>query len=827
MARTTANGGSPNGTTPASTTASAPLSRLSPEVNRIISPSTDSYQLQNGSTYGVANGVENQSPHPSTPTKRPWARKTALSSAGGSGRRIQTGNEDDFSLGDVPKPGGFENAVSNGNGLPLQAQTKSSAGDAAHLAEDAQMTDVHEAIINVHPPAEDQQQPQEPKGAPEPVATPRKRGRPRTRFDDDATKTTPKRQRADPFSTPTKATPSRATPGTGRGRARPRMTETPSTRRTMADRSARKKTTRALIDRMVAEDVEDEDEEMLGAAILGADYDDDTEEEDGVSIGRGITEPAAQANGDGGLAPIPEGALEEAVEEPEEPEGPVAPTPRKRGRPPKNAAKQGGASVSRPKLAKAPPTPVDPNAPPKRGRGRPRKTDTTAPGATATPAVRELEAPRDQPAHEHFFFHNRSGAAGKTSNNTLAALRPLTYEEYFRLRDGGPDSDITGSSRHETQITYLEDLHAQSFPQWAFELSQGYSVCLYGYGSKQRVLRAFAKSLHKSIRDHQKHKIVMANASPASATVAEAAATSGAAAAGGAGGGGAPASASAAASTLRDILLVVAAAASNFKSKDGPPKLPTGAAAAEKTLLSMLDQAASSLSTTTITLLINGIDSPSLRRPAAQATLARLAAHPSIQLLCAADTPGFALMWDGAARSQHNFVFHDATTFRPLAGLDTVDEVHVLLGRRVRRVGGKDGAAFVLRSLPENARNLFQLLIGEVLAADDGSGGGGGRRGHGGDDGDGDDEYDNYDGYDNEREGGEDNAESVALEYRMLYNKAVEEFICSSEMSFRTLLKEFHDHQMVTSRKDAFGTEMLSLPFRHDELEGLLEELAS
>ena len=703
---------------------------------------------------------------------------------------MQPENEDDFSLGDVPKPGASEKAVSNGIDLPQQSWTESSVGVAVRLAEDTQMADVNKATINVHPPSEDQQQPQEPKEASEPVATPRKRGLLRTRFDDDATKTTPKRQRADPFSTPTKATPSRATPGTGRGRGRPRMAETPSTRRTMADRSARKKTTRALIDRMVAEDNEDEDEEMLGAAILGADYDDDTEEEDGASMGHGITEPAALANGEGGLAPIPEAAPEEASEALEEP---VAPTPRKRGRPPKNAAKQGGASVNRPKPAKALPTPVDPNAPPKRGRGRPRKTDATAPGATATPAVRELEAPRDQPAHEHYFFHNRSGAAGKTSNNTMAALRPLTYDEYFRLRDGGPDSDITGCSRHETQITYLEDLHAQSFPQWAFELSQGYSVCLYGYGSKQRVLRAFAKSLHKSIRDHQKHRIVMANASPASATVAEAAATSGAAAAGGAaGGGGAPASASAAASTLRDILLVVAAAASNFKGKDGLPKLPTGAAAAEKTLLSMLDQAAASLSTTTITLIINGVDSPSLRRPAAQATLARLAAHPSIQLLCAVDTPGFALMWDGAARSQHNFVFHDATTFRPLAGLDTVDEVHVLLGRRVRRVGGKDGAAFVLRSLPENARNLFQLLIGEVLAADDGSGGGGGgRRGHGGDDGDGDDEYDNDDGYDNEREGGEDNAESVALEYRMLYNKAVEEFICSSEMSFRTLLKEF------------------------------------
>jgi origin recognition complex subunit 2 len=53
----------------------------------------------------------------------------------------------------------------------------------------------------------------------------------------------------------------------------------------------------------------------------------------------------------------------------------------------------------------------------------------------------------------------------------------------------------------------------------------------------------------------------------------------------------------------------------------------------------------------------------------------------------------------------------------------------------------------------------------------------------------------------------------------------VEEFVCSSEVNFRTLLKEFHDHQMVESRKDAMGTERLSVPFRREELESMLEEL--
>lgn len=37
----------------------------------------------------------------------------------------------------------------------------------------------------------------------------------------------------------------------------------------------------------------------------------------------------------------------------------------------------------------------------------------------------------------------------------------------------------------------------------------------------------------------------------------------------------------------------------------------------------------------------------------------------------------------------------------------------------------------------------------------------------------------------------------------------------------------FHDHQIITSHKDSIGTEYLSLPFRKEELESILEELMS
>jgi origin recognition complex subunit 2 len=106
-----------------------------------------------------------------------------------------------------------------------------------------------------------------------------------------------------------------------------------------------------------------------------------------------------------------------------------------------------------------------------------------------------------------------------------------------------------------------------------------------------------------------------------------------------------------------------------------------------------------------------------------------------------------------------------------------VDGVHELLGRSGRRVGGKEGVSFVLKSLPENAKNLFRVLIGEQLAAMDSSSGALTQ--------DFDDDDDDDLPRTNNFMGNE-----VGVEYRVLYQKAVEEFICSNEMNFRTLLKE-------------------------------------
>lgn len=353
-------------------------------------------------------------------------------------------------------------------------------------------------------------------------------------------------------------------------------------------------------------------------------------------------------------------------------------------------------------------------ATPSKKRGRPKGAVRQR---SPSPVVQDL------PPHEQYFVQNRPGRA-KTSNNTLANLKLLDHEEYFTISRRLQDS-------HEVQIAELEAMHKACFPQWQFELSQQFNICTYGWGSKRTLLMKFAEHIYNGQTDHEKHKIVVINGYVQTLTI-------------------------------RDVFNTVASAVAE-------PGTKLGSQPAEMLdrLITLIEEDSSKQ----ITLIINSIDRAPLRRQAAQTLLARLSAHPQIQLIASADHPQFPLLWDNSLRSTFNFIFHECATFKPYtAEADVVDEVHELLGRSGRRVGGKDGVIFVLKSLPVNATNLFKILIAEQLAgmSED--------AGHGGDDEDGQNE--------------QVRKSDEGVEYRSLYQKAVEEFICSNDMGFRSLLKE-------------------------------------
>jgi origin recognition complex subunit 2 len=390
-------------------------------------------------------------------------------------------------------------------------------------------------------------------------------------------------------------------------------------------------------------------------------------------------------------------------------------------------------------------TAVVPETPSKRKRGRPRKVKEKEDSPPST----------NMPPYERYFWDNRTGA-GKTSNNLFAPGMLLDHDRFFEERDKYRDG-------HTSQQRFLVELHESAFEQWAFELKNDFNLCLYGYGSKKALIESFAEFIHETLQPHPPSIIVINGYAPNL--------------------------------TLLDILTTIASTL--FPAHIKLPSTVT-------TLLPLILETLSKNSPKhPLHLLVNSIDAPPLRRPIAQSTLATLATHPSLRLLATADSPNFLLLWDAPLRSRFRFLFHDCTTFAPLDAevVDAIDAVATLLGKKSSRIGGKEGITFVLRSLPENARHLFRILVAELVAAGIGAAEG-------------------------EEEGDAPATSATAgIEYRVLYHKAREELVCSTEHQLRTLLKEFYDHQMVESRRDALGTERLIVPFKQEELESLLEDL--
>ena len=402
--------------------------------------------------------------------------------------------------------------------------------------------------------------------------------------------------------------------------------------------------------------------------------------------------------------------------------------------------------------------PVVAETPSKKSRGRPKGSKNRR---SPTPEG-------DIAPEERYFFQNRSGPP-HVSNNTLASLKLLTHDEYYeKLRKY--------SDHHDPEKRYLMKLHTRSFLQWHFELSEGFNICLYGWGSKRQLVNTFAEWLYP--RHSPPPTILVVN-------------------------GYTP---------KLNIRTVLGTLIKAVLGDDAPTRV---VGQPNEVLDSLLSHLTSHPPVSPVTVMINSIDAASLRRPATQSLLGKLAGHTGVNVVATADTPSFPLMWNTTLRDQFNFVFHDCTTYAPYdVELSVVDDVHDLLGRKGRRIGGKEGVAFVLKSLPENARSLYRVLLTEILAifADEME----------------DERIKQY-----EEEGeelatpkrGRESDGQTSIDLRLLYQKASEEFICSSEMNFRTLLKEFHDHEMIVSRRDASGTEVLGVPLGREDMEGVLEDL--
>ncbi|KAK9845335.1 hypothetical protein WJX81_003690 [Elliptochloris bilobata] len=241
------------------------------------------------------------------------------------------------------------------------------------------------------------------------------------------------------------------------------------------------------------------------------------------------------------------------------------------------------------------------------------------------------------------------------------------------LHDDVPDVEHPRRALASLPVKHVNDKAAlmaeyeQCFPKWRFQLREGFSLLLYGFGSKRVLLERFA------VDELLDGGVLAVNGLVPGLSA-------------------------------RGLLLRVASAM----------RLPRSGSS-HAILQSIRDLPAEP----PMYVVIHNVEGSGLRPPDAQAMLSELAACACIGLVASMDNVNTPLLWDKQVAARFNWLYHDATTYAPYM----TESMHVpslLLGRKEVRQAA--GAATVLRTLVPNARAIFRLLA-EFQMADDEDGG--------------------------------------------------------------------------------------------------------
>ncbi|XP_068197203.1 origin recognition complex subunit 2 isoform X2 [Antennarius striatus] len=267
-------------------------------------------------------------------------------------------------------------------------------------------------------------------------------------------------------------------------------------------------------------------------------------------------------------------------------------------------------------------------------------------------------APRTSMVEEYFEAHGSSKVL--TSDRTLERLHTpkLDRETLVQLLGAEP-------SCFSKEVQRLHDQHRQNFSKWMLQLRLGFSVLLYGLGSKKLLLEDFRRSLLS-----QELHLVVNGFFPSI--------------------------------TLKTILNCLTC---EVLEHQGSFRTPSDQ-------IQHIAQTLRGRPDLHLFLLVHNIDGPMLRGEKTQSALGQLASLPNLHLVASIDHINAPLVWDQFQQSQFNWAWWECVTFRRYAE-ETSYENSLL----VQQTGALalSSLTHVLRSLTPNARGIFRLLVGFQL----------------------------------------------------------------------------------------------------------------
>ncbi|XP_020566585.1 origin recognition complex subunit 2 isoform X2 [Oryzias latipes] len=255
---------------------------------------------------------------------------------------------------------------------------------------------------------------------------------------------------------------------------------------------------------------------------------------------------------------------------------------------------------------------------------------------------------------EYFEAHGSSKVL--TSDRTLERLQTpkLDRETLVHLLEGKP-------SCYSKEIQQLHNKNKKHFHKWMLQLQLGFSVLVYGLGSKKALLEDFRTS-------HLAHEIhLVVNGFFPSIT-------------------------------LKTILNAIT---SEVLEDQGSFRTPSDQ-------IQFISQTLKERPDLHLYLLIHNIDGPMLRGEKTQSALGQLASLSNLHLVASLDHINAPLVWDQFKVSQFNWLWWECVTFQPYAE-ETSYENSLL----VQQTGALalSSLTHVLRSLTPNARGIFRLLV--------------------------------------------------------------------------------------------------------------------
>lgn len=272
-----------------------------------------------------------------------------------------------------------------------------------------------------------------------------------------------------------------------------------------------------------------------------------------------------------------------------------------------------------------------------------------------TPAKKTKNAP-EQPSLVEDYFEAHGSSKVLTSDRTLQKLSTpkLDRETLTRLLEGKV-------SCFAKEIQDLHNKHSKHFSKWMLQLHLGFSVLVYGLGSKKALLEDFRVS-----QLSQEIHLVINGFFPSI--------------------------------TLKSILNSLT---NDVLEHHGSFRTPADQ-------IHFISQTLKDDPDLHIYVVIHNIDGPMLRGEKTQSALAQLASLPNLHLIASIDHINAPLVWDQFKQSQFNWLWWECVTFQHYTE-ETSYENSLL----VQQTGALalSSLTHVLRSLTPNARGIFKLLV--------------------------------------------------------------------------------------------------------------------